>query len=177
MCVCVRECVRQVKSARSCWRRGCQGSELSHLEWKMSPSGSTHKHTLWHTVTQQKDTLKDKLEEKDTKQTAHTDWETKTEDDINTQTLSRGTGSWLHTLKHTNSVSYKRFNWPRKGCQLCLDMLSGSGNTHMHLHVWPEQHLQLTWLKFSRNKFSSWYCVKKLQTVLTLFGCVSSAAQ
>lgn len=51
-----------------CHKRGCQGSEILHLQWKISPISSTHMKTLCHTVTKLKDVLNNKLRMKDTKQ-------------------------------------------------------------------------------------------------------------
>lgn len=56
----------------------------------------TQTHTLTHSHTTEGH-VKGQTQEKDTKQTGHTDRQTKTEDDVNTQTDS--VGSHTHTLQ------------------------------------------------------------------------------
>lgn len=99
-----------------------------------------HTHTLWYTVTQQKDTLKDKLGEKDTKQTAHTGRQTKTEEDINTQTVSRGKGGRIHRFKHTHTHSFSPANlllWSRKIWGKGKDRVNASRGRVSQTHQGP----------------------------------------
>lgn len=67
---------------------------MSHLEWKMSPSGSTH-NTHSDTQSHNRKTRQGKIHKTNS---THTGRQTETAEDVNTQTENRGIGR-THTYR------------------------------------------------------------------------------